>query len=94
MLAAQWPDLRKWYAKHVGSKWNSATGSIFLREVNKVVYALGSHLNSGRVKTAKLDSALGCAGDLAAFKNLNRNTRNKMLKEISTAASSVTAILI
>ena len=93
-LAAQWPDVRKWYAKHIGSKWNSATGSIFLEEVNKVVYALSSHLNSGRGKTAKLDSALGCAGDPAAFKNFVRITRNTMLKEISTAAASVTAILI
>ena len=84
-LAAQWPELRKWFAEYIGAKWGSSTGVIFLQEVNKVVYALGSHFKSGAGKTAKLDSALGCAGDPEAFKNFVRYTRTKMLKEISTA---------
>ena len=59
--------------------------------VNHVIVALGSNFKPGVGKTAKLDSALGCAGDPAAFENFARMMRAKMLWQSSTASASVTA---
>ena len=75
-------------------RWGSSTGLQFIKGVNNVIVALGSHFKPGVGKTAKLDSALGCAGDPAAFEKFVRMMRAKMLEQSSTATASVTAVLI
>lgn len=89
-LAAQWPELRKWFAGYM-VRWGSSTGLRFTQGVNNVIVALGSNFKPGVGKTAKLDSALGCVGDLAAFEEFVRMMRAKMLEQSSTASASVTA---